>query len=269
MFARRLVRRLATGLSVVALVAFLPGAAQAKKEKYLSPASKVKPGLVMDWTETLTPVELVPEVSIEEISPLFVPLNNRYVIHILPDGVTNWSTVRNRASGYQIGLAADGWTLDSVVRNDGNTWRGGWVFGNYQGCGWILNNNIDSKTGTPSNQCPQADVFYPDQGGFARSFNCTNCNGGHAVLLSAPANRWTNVQPWLNPTGGPYINLGSRPAGYCVEWRYVTRDGRWVMAKDRSVADIDGSWAFMERSSFVADLETNSLYQQEDACPPG
>jgi hypothetical protein len=84
MFARRLVRRLATGLSVVALVALLPGAAQAKKEKYLSPASKVKPGLVMGWTETLTPVELVPEVSIEEISPLFVPLNNRYVIHILP-----------------------------------------------------------------------------------------------------------------------------------------------------------------------------------------
>jgi hypothetical protein len=40
------------------------------------------------------------------------------------------------------------------------------------------------------------------------------------------------------------------------------------MAKDRNVADIDGSWTFMEPSSFVADLETNPLYQQEDACPP-
>jgi hypothetical protein len=60
----------------------------------------------MDWTETPAPVELVPLTSIEEISPQFVPLNNRYIIHILPDGVTNWSTVRNRTSGYIVGLAA-------------------------------------------------------------------------------------------------------------------------------------------------------------------
>jgi hypothetical protein len=126
--------------------------------------------------------------------------------------------------------------------------------------------NIDPKTGTPSNQCPQADIFYPDQTGFARSFNC-NCSGPMKVNLITGANEWTNVQPWKNPTGGPFINLRTRAAGYCVEWRYVTRDGRWVMAKDRNVADIDGTWTFMERSAFPADLETNPAYQGQTACP--
>jgi hypothetical protein len=39
------------------------------------------------------------------------------------------------------------------------------------------------------------------------------------------------------------------------------------MAKDRAVADIDGSWTVMERSSFPPDLETNPIYQGQTPCP--
>jgi len=238
--------------------------------RYLSPAHAVQPGLPNDSSETPTPVELVAEPSSDEqgdASVFYVPLVRRYVIQVPPtEGGPHWTTVRNRTSGYVVGLAADGWTFDSSVRSDNNSWRGGYVYGNTQGCAWLLAQNVDPKEGTPTDRCPETDVFYADAGGFSRSFNCTNCAGPRAVRLTAPANQWTNVQPWNNPTTGPYINLRSRPAGYCVEWRYVTRDGRWVMAKDRFVPNEQGSWVFIERSSFPGDLESNPAYQGQVAC---
>ena len=68
-----------------------------------------------------------------------------------------------------MGLVADGWTFDSVVRSDNNAWRGGWAFGVAQGCGWLLAANVDPKAGTPSTQCPVRGVFYADGTGFDSS----------------------------------------------------------------------------------------------------
>ncbi len=48
---------------------------------------------------------------------------------------------------------------------------------------------------------------------------------------------------------------GNEWKGYCVDWRYVTKDGRWVLARDTTAGRdvVDGGWVFMPRSSFAQD----------------
>jgi hypothetical protein len=83
-----------------------------------------------------------------------------------------------------------------------------------------------------------------------------------SLTLIGASNRFLNVQA-LSGGGGPFTdNQGQLPAGTCVEWRYVTLNGQWVLGKWRGADDNHGSWAFMERTSFPATLPTGGA-----ACP--
>jgi hypothetical protein len=48
--------------------------------------------------------------------------------------------------------------------------------------------------------------------------------------------------------------------GYCVDWRYVTRDRRWVMVRDTSRNNNRAGWVFMPITSFRRDRGTWSYY---------
>jgi hypothetical protein len=49
-------------------------------------------------------------------------------------------------------------------------------------------------------------------------------------------------------------------SGYCVDWRYVTRDRRWVMVRDTHRTIQRGGWVFMPLSSFEPDREKWPAY---------
>src|SRR5690349_17059218 len=92
-------------------------------ENFATPAPAVVPGVPQAVSEA--PVVLLAQ-CVPDGSPRFAPIHRRYVIAVpdpSPTNVDTWATIRNRASGYVVGLVADGWTFDSVVRSDNNSWR--------------------------------------------------------------------------------------------------------------------------------------------------
>lgn len=172
-----------------------------------------------------------------------------------PNGPT--SLLRNTVAGYVIGSALNGWTFDVVNKctpSGCGTWYRGTTYGNYNNCGFALAANIDPKTGTPHSGCPTDWQATPSS--FGSSFNCSGCSGPKKVILTGPVNRFLNVQALSGGTGPFTDNQGALAAGTCVEWRYVTLNGQWVLAKWRGVDGNHGSWAYMERSSFPATLPT-------------
>jgi hypothetical protein len=64
-------------------------------------------------------------------------------------------------------------------------------------------------------------------------------------------------------------NLESRSEweGYCVNWRYVTRDRRWVMVRDTNRLDTRGVWVFIRASSLDRDRSKWGGIGKNDHCP--
>lgn len=210
-------------------------------------------------TELGPPADLISESF--SVQAAFGPA--RYVISV-PNGC--WTMARNAPAGYTIGNGyggcGPGWTFDVVQRNQARTWYQGWMYGDvYQGCAWILANNINPAGGTPQVNCPQGWQLFPSQ--FGVGFNCTGCSAGKRVYLQAAATVYGNARPWINPAQ-PSTYFRTLPAGKCVEWRYVALGGGWVMMKDRTIPDVHGSWGFVPRSSLPAVLPTG-----QETCPAG
>lgn len=209
-----------------------------------------------DHIEHQIPIELKLAPSGIGDGDLMLLAQSRYVF-ANPNGPV--SLLRNTSAGYVIGSALNGWTFDVVNKGSGN-WYRGTIYGSYNNCGFALAANIDPKTGTPHSAC---DVNWQVPiTSFASAVNCSGCGGGRAVWLTGGVNRFLNVQA-LNGGNGPFTeNQGQLYPPTCVEWRYVTLNGQWVLAKWRGADDNHGSWAFMERASFPATLPTGIA-----ACP--
>ncbi len=61
------------------------------------------------------------------------------------------------------------------------------------------------------------------------------------------------------------LDTQSEWSGYCVNWRYVTRDHKWLMVRD--TRDIHyGGWVFMPLKSFDSDRSKWHSYY-EGTCP--
>lgn len=179
---------------------------------------------------------------------------DRYVF-ANPNGPT--SLLRNTVAGYVIGTALNGWTFDVVNKctpSGCGTWYRGTIYGNHNNCGFALAQNIDPKAGTPNSGCPTNWQAAPSS--FGAAFNCSGCDGPMAVTLTrGGVNRWLNAKA-LSGGGPASDNYGTLAQGTCVEWRYVTLNQQWVLAKWRGADDNHGSWAYMERASFPPTLPT-------------
>lgn len=257
----------AIGATIVASALLAPGAsADVPITNDGIPAQYVTATPPPDPTDHEAPIRLLPldggtaAASHRNSASPFVAINpTRYVISV-PGGT--WATARNAISGYVLGELANGWTFDAVDRTTDFSWYEGYAYGDYQQCAWVLAQNLNSKTGTAASLCPSGVNWSMDPSTFATGFNCSGCGTGEAVNLVANATEWAEVRPWNVPASGPYDALRGANATQCVEWRYVSKDGNWVMAKDRSVADTAGSWVFIPRSAFPATLPTGSA-----SCP--
>jgi hypothetical protein len=168
------------------------------------------------------------------------------------DGV-DWAFVQSVPDSYVTGSCYDGWSFARQVCSPSlgcGGYGGGYVFGNFNGCGWIKGANLRLTGGTnPTTACQSPSRALSE---FASYVNCNpgTCSDGTDVGIIAGCGTYANARPWSSSWVTDYLR--SRYPPYTMKWRYVSRDGTWVMARDPQVPSGTGNWVFLHRSCFGA-----------------
>lgn len=190
-------------------------------------------------------------------------------IDVSPDSVHaavhSITTLSYAPNSYVIGNAYPNWT--DYIQGDpqsssgpgnpnGADYRWGYLYGeNFDRCAWINNDDVDPTTsqhgaarcGDPQ----QIDTPY---------FMATFTDGIHNQLAGdgsvthmkydgsgcSDHNGYGNVEPWRVPAT-PANSLGAVPDGIELRWRYVTRDGNWVLVRDPAPPANAPNWYFVHR----------------------
>lgn len=181
---------------------------------------------------------------------------------------TPYIPVSSTPSGYVIGNCLQGVHLypQAMSNADGATYYGGWIFGNYNGCGWIAGKFALTQTqGTVL--CPSDSIGY-NLGEFASATNASAaaygndcnpksnggpCTDGSSTYLSKACTYWANFRPWVPNQGPTDLMSSSLPAGTIVKWRYVAKyisssGNYYVMIKLANSYNIQrgyGNWGFV------------------------
>ena len=172
-------------------------------------------------------------------------------------------TISYAPNSYVIGNAYPGWSMfvqgpRQFARGPGNPggayYRWGFLGGQFRRCAWIEDGNTTGGTPTP-NRCGaprQIDTPY-----FLRTFTngTKNDNAGdgspthmnHGASGCTDHRAYGNVSPWATPAR-PANVVGDVPDGKSLLWRYVSRDGRWVMVRDPHPAAGKPNWYFVPRA---------------------
>ena len=175
------------------------------------------------------------------------------------------TTISYAPNSFVIGNAYGGWTdIDQGAPqfshgpgNEGGAYyRWGYLYGeNFDRCAWINDNDLDATTthhGTNKCGSPQEiddNYFYP-----------TFTNGEHNQLAGdgsithmqydgsgcTDKTGYGNVEPWRSPAT-PANPVGVIPDGKELRWRYVTRDGHWVLVRDPAPPAGQPNWYFVHR----------------------
>lgn len=163
-----------------------------------------------------------------------------------------WVTVANYPSGFAIGNCASGWSMERQICGSSSCdWSGGYVYGNYSGCGWIATTSLISNGGYPGDSaCSSSSSVNRDVDTFATYANCQpgTCTDGSATTLAANCTEYGNYRPWSSSPG--FVNpIRTFSAARTVLWRYITKSGSAVMVHDAGVGGAGyGNWVFVAKS---------------------
>jgi hypothetical protein len=180
------------------------------------------------------------------------------------ESVNGITTLSYAPNSFVIGNAYSGWH-DAVQGNaqfskgpgneSGVSYRWGMVFGeNFDHCAWINESDVTTDVDHPGALCgtPQEiDTPY---------FFATYTNGIHNDLAGdgslthmhyagsgcSDTNGYGNVEPWRVPAT-PANSLGAVTDGKTLLWRYVSKDGNWVLVRDPSPPAESPNWYFVHR----------------------
>jgi hypothetical protein len=165
-------------------------------------------------------------------------------------------------------------------------------------CAWISGTTLGSPGSQTTSVCAdpnyqpsfrqwQAPPFGGRLGGkLVRGNNCYNesgtwrtpgagtCDRGTAIFLTGPTVECANV--FVIPDGNTQpscrsedvirtLNTQAEWSGYCVNWRYVTRDRQWVMVRDPRTLN-RGGWVFIRLSALNPDRGTWMAYDKRGTC---
>jgi hypothetical protein len=189
-------------------------------------------------------------------SPQF-SLPGRYQIVVkTPDGQPGWATVRNSPAYLAQGNVKDGSTIDGQRTDSTGGWMFGQIYGSYGSCGWLLTSHLGSRINNGTTTCSSAgsrqiwDIASAYDG-------CGDPCGGTYVYASRcnSIDVYANVSPWTTTSPRDevryYINTGGTAHFY---WRYVSKDGQYVMVRDPYVSDDRyANWVFLPRYCFPVD----------------
>lgn len=174
------------------------------------------------------------------------------------------TTISYAPNSFVIGNAYPGWHDDvqgdpQYSKGPGNpngaSYRWGFLFGEgFDHCAWINDHSTTGGVHEPGSQCgsPQEiDTPY---------FFAKYTNGMHNVLPGdgslthmhysgsgcTDKNGYGNVEPWRVPAT-PHNPVGPIADGKPLRWRYVSKDGHWVLVRDPSPAPSEPNWYFVHR----------------------
>jgi hypothetical protein len=178
--------------------------------------------------------------------------------------VTTVTTISYAPNSYVIGNAYPGWTDDmqgpvqfssGPGNPKGTDYRWGFLYGEgFDRCAWINMGEVSGDVGARPDECgsPQ-EIDTP-------MFLATYTNGMHNDLAGdgsftrmnyagsgcTDRHGYGNVDPWKVPAI-PANVAGTVADGKVLLWRYVSRDGKWVMVRDPVAAAGGPNWYFVHR----------------------
>ncbi|MET7931183.1 hypothetical protein ABZT43_46515 [Streptomyces sp. NPDC005349] len=165
--------------------------------------------------------------------------------------------LRRSPVSYVVGTAYRGWTVDIQGDPQGG-YRWGHIYGDLNSCLWIYD-GAASGDEAHANECGDPVTMPTSEftngqigGGTSDGATVTTVAGsGCATYDGSHITGYGNVRPWAVPTT-PSAPLNTQVAiGQTVLWRYVSRDGRYVMVRDPRGGSTDGvglqSWYFVPR----------------------
>ena len=164
-----------------------------------------------------------------------------------------WTILRNQPFGLAIGNGRRGWDFDPATRSPLG-YTSGWVHGGWQGCAWTSTRNLGGNLIPVRGDCAN---FNPPLKSFISRINCILCHGGTAVRLTRPAVEYANYKPARGLTSPVH----TADAGQCVEWRYISKDQKVAMVKDRRFPNDEASWVFVSRESLPPDANLPKNHQ--------
>jgi hypothetical protein len=180
------------------------------------------------------------------------------------DKIARITTISYAPNSFVIGNAYPRWT-DEVQgtpqfsagpgNENGAAYRWGYLFGeNFDHCAWLNNNDVAGGVHEAGARCGSPQQI--DTPHFLATFT----NGEHNQLAGdgsvtnmhyagdgcTTQTAYGNVEPWRVPAT-PANAIGTIPNGKELRWRYVTRDGKWVLVRDPAPAPNQPNWYFVHR----------------------
>ncbi|MFF1836459.1 hypothetical protein ACFVXE_19960 [Streptomyces sp. NPDC058231] len=177
---------------------------------------------------------------------------------------TDYTLLRRGPHSYVIGTAYRDWTAD-VHGDQSGGYRWARVFGDINTCLWIYGGAVEGDAAADVS-CGAAttmstDTFTNGQiGGSADdgASVATVAGAGCATYDGTHITGYGNVRPWQVPATATAPVNGQVAIGQTVLWRYVSRDGKWVMVRDPRAGSTDGSgqqgWYFVPRNCLPVTL---------------
>jgi hypothetical protein len=170
--------------------------------------------------------------------------------------ITKISTISYAPNSFVIGNAYPGWT--DIIQGDpqrssgpgnpnGADYRWGYLYGeNFDRCAWIDNGAVDGTPKKITNDCGTPRQTFTDgiHNELAGDGSVTNMH--YAGSGCTDHNGYGNVAPWRVPAT-PANSRGVVADGHELRWRYVSRDGKWVLVRDPSAPAGTPNWYFVHR----------------------
>jgi hypothetical protein len=177
---------------------------------------------------------------------------------------TDYTLLRRSPASYVIGTAYRGWTADIQGPASGG-YRWAHVYGTINECLWIYGGAVAGTT-PHDNACGSARTWSTSE--FTNGQISSGASDGSTVATVAGAGCGTwdgvhitaygNVSPWDVPAHASQPLQSNVALGQTVKWRYVSRDGSFVMVRDPRGGSTDGvglqSWYFLPRGCLPGSL---------------
>ncbi|MFD3762014.1 hypothetical protein [Streptomyces sp. NPDC058622] len=176
----------------------------------------------------------------------------------------DYTLLRRAPHSYVLGTAYRNWTVDVQGEQSGG-YRWGRVHGDLNACLWTFAGAV-AGSASAANSCGSATTLPTSQftngqiGGSADdgATVATVARSGCGTWDGSHIRGYGNVQPWKVPSVASTPVNGRIAVGQTVLWRYVSRDGKWVMIRDPRADSTDGvgqqGWYFIPRGCLPAAL---------------
>ena len=177
---------------------------------------------------------------------------------------SGWSEIAGGPNTYIVGNCRDGWHLARTFKSAviaGRQYEGGYIGGDYNGCGTLLTTDDRLINNTHNSICTSSQS--QDPAGYIRDVDCRssspgNCawdqtlSGDTSTVELKACQAYANARPFSERGASgidPVQTLDPHRAGENIHrfrWRYITRDGRMVLGHDITHAPHEPAWVFVD-----------------------